>query len=1065
MYTRGMVKLVESVAWMDPADERRKDERLDAVRRAVLERCRWPRATYRLQFTPSFTFADARKIVPYLDQLGVSDVYASPLLKATRGSTHGYDIVDHHVLNPALGSAEDFDLLAAALRERGMGLVFDVVPNHMGIADPDNSWWMDVLEDGPSSPYAAFFDIDWHPLRAEAGLENRVLLPVLGDAYGKVLEAGELVLTFEEGAFSITYFDRRMPISPRNYAELLGARLEEVAAALGADHPNVLELQSIITAANYLPRETETDPEKIAERQREKGVIKRRIAQLAASSPEVRAAIARTVVDYNGKPGDRRSFDALDNLLNQQSYRLAFWRVAGEEINFRRFFDINDLAAIRMERSDVFDEAHHLILQLVADGKVTGLRIDHADGLWDPSAYLDQLQDAALGALAREPLDAAYGASTAEREAAATELLGWRARERAHDPSGPLSRPFYVVIEKILGRGETLPAHWTAAGTTGYEFANLVNGLFVDQRNEKAMSDLYAAFTRTVPPPFPDLVNSTKKMIMLISLAGEMNELASELKRIARQHRWYRDLTLNSLAHATREVMASLPIYRTYLTEGGGIVEPHDRAAIEAAVADAKRRNPRTAREVFDFVRLVLLQRYPEDGTEEARAEWDRFVLRFQQTSSPVTAKGVEDTAFYVYNRLLSLNEVGGQPEQFGVPPEEFHRQNAARLANWPGGLLAGSTHDSKRSADVRARLDVLSELPRTFRRSLMLWARRNRGKKLLVHGQPVPDRNEEYLIYQSLLGAWPPEPLDAAGRAAFRQRMTDYVQKALKEAKLHSSWINPNAEYDAAVARFVDALLVDRDDDGFLKSFRPLQEMVAFFGMLNGLAQTLLQLTAPGVPDLYQGNELWDFSLVDPDNRRPVDFATREALLRELQTSIAATSAGTRRARASSADAPAAAAESRVANRAPAPDLAALARERLATWSDGRIKLFVIYQALKARRARPEVFATGDYAPLEPIGPAAEHVVGFTRSSGQSTFLTIVPRLCASLTGEQPILPLGAEIWADTAVVVPSDKPGDLWRNCLTGETVTTVDREGRTALPLAEVFNILPVALFERG
>ncbi|HEX5415237.1 MAG TPA: malto-oligosyltrehalose synthase [Chloroflexota bacterium] len=1021
---------------------------------AVLGRRELPTATYRIQFNREFSFRDALAIVPYLADLGVSTLYASPCLKPGRDSSHGYDICDHNRLNPALGSDADFDELAAALRARGMGLIFDVVPNHMGIVDPDNAWWYDVLENGPSSPYATYFDIDWHPLKADASYENRLLLPGLGDPYGKVLENGELVLNYQDGAFFISYYNRRMPISPRTYPEILGARLDALAAELGAEDARIQELQSIITAANHLPPETATELEAVAERQREKEIIKRRIATLAGESPEIRAAIEATVREFNGTSGDRHSFDALDALLEKQCYRVSFWRVAAEEINYRRFFDVNDLAAIRMELPQVFDESHRLILRLVRDGKVTGLRVDHADGLWDPRGYLDQLQTAAFLALAGEWIDQSVD-DPEQRQAAEADLAAQYAAARARGDCPELEKPLYLVVEKILGKGEALPASWPIHGTTGYDFSQTLNGLFVDAANRKAFNTLYLSFVGHRPTAFPDLVNSSKKMIMLISLASEVNELAFSLKRIARRHRWYRDLTVNSLTHAVREIIAALPIYRTYLTEEGR-ADGHDRSAIEAAIGEAKRRNPRTARTVFDFIRRVLLLDYLDDLTDEDRAEWRTFVMRFQQTSGPVMAKGVEDTAFYVYNRLLSLNEVGGDPEQFGVSPLVFHFQNQERVRTWPRSMLAGSTHDSKRSADVRARLNVLSELPKRWRAVLGTWSRQNRTKKSLVEGQPAPDRNDEYFIYQTLLGAWPLEPFTPESAEEFRRRIQEYVQKAMHEAKVHTSWVNPNAEYDDALAQFVDKLLTSRPGRGFLASFLPFQQFVAFYGMLNALSQTLLQLTSPGVPDLYQGSELWDLSLVDPDNRRPVDYATRLARLADLRMKVQA-------------------AEARPVQRivrsfydrtAPAePPLVPLVRDLLANWTDGQVKLYLIRRVLAERRAHPDAFTIGAYRPLEPDGPGKEHLVGIARSDGAMEYLTLVPRLGVSLTRGDQTLPLGYATWEDTVAAIPEGVAEATYENVLTGERVVARESNGRVVLTLAEVFATCPVAFLRRS
>lgn len=1039
----------------------------DQLVRQVLARRRIPTATYRLQLNRTFRFEDARQIVPYLDRLGVSDVYLSPIFRAGWESAHGYDVVDHNTLNPALGTPDEFDALSSELQARNMGLIFDMVPNHMGIAGSDNAWWRDVLENGPSSPYAPFFDVDWHPLKAGTDLENRVLLPVLGDPYGKALESQELSLEYDEGAFFVRYHHWRMPLEPRSYADVLSARLSWLTEQLGPQHEDLLELQSILTALSYLPLETETDPDKVAERQREKEIVKRRLAKLIARSAPVREAVTETVRAYNGTPGDPHSFDALDALLNRQCYRVAFWRVAAEEINYRRFFDINELAAIRMERPEVFAQTHRLLFELIRQGKVTGLRIDHADGLWDPVGYLRKLQQSAFLALSQDWLERRFGSADERRVAAEQAALEWFETARSMDPKGTLARPLYVVVEKILSRGEHLPDSWPVDGTTGYDFANLANGLFVDASNQKAFTRLYSDFTHTAPTNFGELVNSTKKIIMLVSLASEVNELAYQLKRIASQNRWYRDFTLNSLTHVVREVIAALPVYRTYLTERRTRIEAHDVAAIETAIAEAQRRNPRTAVAVFEFVRKVLLQEYPEGASDAERAAWDYFVMRFQQTTGPVMAKGVEDTAFYVYNRLVSLNEVGGDPEQFGIPPTVFHHRNQERRQRWPHTLLAASTHDSKRSADVRARLNVLSEIPRTWRAALVRWSRWNRTKKSRVDGQLAPDRNEEYLYYQTLVGTWPLENLDERGFQLYRQRIRDYLEKALKEAKIHSSWVNPNHPYDAAVARFVEGTLTGRSDSGFLPDFRQFAEFVSFYGMLNSLAQTLLQLTAPGVPDIYQGNELWDFSLVDPDNRRPVDFRQRMELLDAILADVAAvTSTGSSRASGRSL-APAGRGRPPTSTHSPAPvarTLADVAVDLLRHWRDGRVKLYLIQRALTERRTCPTVFSDGDYWPAEPVGEAKDHLVAFGRSLADRVYLTIVPRLVVGLTRGVPSYPVGETFWGETLVVSPEIEPGQTFENVLTGEAQIARRHDGVGALSIADVLSTFPVALLRR-
>ncbi|MBI3086602.1 MAG: malto-oligosyltrehalose synthase [candidate division NC10 bacterium] len=735
--------------------------------RALLPRV--PVATYRLQFSRAFTFSAARQMVPYLEALGVSDVYASSYLAARPGSLHGYDIADHNRLNPEIGTEEDYERFVAALQDRGMGQILDVIPNHMGIAASCNPWWNDVLENGPSSAYAEFFDIDWDPLKSQ--LANKVLLPILGDQYGRVLENQELALEYADGAFHLRYQETRLPIAPRSTTLILGHRLESLTATLGEADPHLQEYQSIITALTNLPGRSETAPDRVRERMREKEVIRRRLARLVEACGPVRASIEETVRIFDGKRGDPRSFDPLDRLLDDQAYRLADWRVAAEEINYRRFFDINELAAIRMENPAVFRETHRLILQLVAEGKVTGLRLDHPDGLFDPPRYFLALQRERLAHVACARFDQQGGVAEPDRDAAVAVALQRFDATCQPDPAKAGCPPLYLLAEKILARGERLPIHWAIHGTTGYEFLTLVGGLFVDTSHEKAMTAACTAFAgqRT---PYADLVHESKQLILQVSMSSELNVLGHALSRLAERDRHSRDFTLNSLTHALREVIACFPVYRTYIDGRSPEVTLQDRACVEVAVAFAKRRNPATNVSVFDFVRDVLLLRYPENADEAYREAQLAFVQKFQQVTAPVTAKGVEDTACYRYNRLVSLNEVGGEPDRFGISVEEFHRQCLSRQEKWPDGLSATSTHDTKRSEDVRSRIHVLSEIPREWRAAVGRWHRWNRRHASEVDGRPAPDRNDEYLLYQTLVGAWPLGPMGQEEVAAFTARM-----------------------------------------------------------------------------------------------------------------------------------------------------------------------------------------------------------------------------------------------------------------------------------------------------
>jgi (1->4)-alpha-D-glucan 1-alpha-D-glucosylmutase len=994
----------------------------------LAQRQRFPESTYRLQFHAGFTFRDACAIVPYLSALGITHCYASPYLQARPGSQHGYDITNHRALNPEIGTDEEHEAFVSALHARGMGLILDTVPNHMGIVGNDNAWWNDVLESGPSSPYAGYFDIGWQDSpRPEH--RNRVLLPILGEPYGQALEAQQIRLAYAAGAFTLHYFDHRFPVAPHSYAQILKYNLEELERTLGADAPALQEYQSILTAVSHLPERTETAPTRVAEYQREKEVIKRRLAALTQEGAAVRDSLDKTVALFNGTAGDPRSFDELDRLLDEQAYRLAFWRVAADEINYRRFFDINELAALNMEKPEVFAATHELVLRLLSQGKVDGLRIDHPDGLYDPKQYLRRLQQHYVLACAREVADsdpAWSGLDRKELEGPLLELVG------ATGPDGDRAlprRPLYVVVEKVLGATEQLQPDWDTHGTTGYDFVNVVNGLFVDPDGEKPLTQLYR--DRTGIGPFAEVVYQNKLLILRTALSSELHMLANQVDRLAQKDRSSRDFTLNSLRFALGQVIACFPVYRSYISDEG--VHDPDRKYAEAAVRRAMARNPTLSRSLFRLVRDLLLLRHPGSAGEEGRAEQRHFAGKFQQVTAPVMAKGVEDTSFYVYNRLLSLNEVGGDPARFGAAPEAVHRFNQGRQAQWPRALSPLSTHDTKRGEDVRARLNVLSELPQEWGECLERWSRFNEPHRLLVDEAFVPDPNEEYLLYQTLLGAWPPGLCGPGEYADLVKRIQEYMVKALHEAKVHTSWINPNEAYDEAVRLFIARILDEELSGPFLQDLRAFQQRVSHFGLLNSLAQTLLKITLPGVSDTYQGTELWDFSLVDPDNRRPVDYERRQEMLRALQGRAAEVG----------------------------PEWRELARELTHAKEDGRIKLYVTARAMRCRRDHPGLFSTGDYLPAEATGVRRDHVFGFVRRLGDREAVVAVPRLLTRLVSGPEGLPLGAEVWQDTRLLLPDSAPAPHWYNLFTGETLTCVDHQGQPALSLAEVLAHFPVAL----
>jgi (1->4)-alpha-D-glucan 1-alpha-D-glucosylmutase len=986
-------------------------------------------STYRLQFHAGFTFRDATGLVPYLHNLGITHCYASPYLKARPGSDHGYDIIDHNLLNPEIGTAEDYQAWVTALRAAGLGQILDTVPNHMGVGTNDNAWWNDVLENGPASRYGGYFDIAWRS-SPRPELQDRVLLPVLGELYGDVLEAGQLRLTFADGAFAIHYYDRRFPVAPHSYDRILGYRLEEWEKTTGLEDPALIEYQSILTAVRNLPHQAETDPGKVAERHREKEVVKRRLATLTGESEPARAFIAENVAHFNGRSGDPRSFDLLDELLEHQCYRLAYWRVAPDEINYRRFFDINDLAALSIERPDVFEAAHGLVLRLLAEGKLDGLRIDHPDGLYDPAQYFRRLQEHFLLAFARKVFETDPAAEGLDWNEVESPLRQRIVAESAAAGRDPLGRPLYVVAEKVLGADESLVETWPVHGTSGYDFLNQVNGLFVDGTQAVALSRVYADWIQD-STRYPEVVYRAKRLIMQVSLSSELHMLTYQLDRLAQKSRRSRDFTFNTLRQALREVIASFPVYRSYIDDEGA--HEADRRHVTTAVRRATARNPLLSRRVFAFIRDMLLRESPASFGEADRVEQRRFVGKFQQVTAPVTAKGVEDTAFYIYNRLVSLNEVGGDPGRFGVRPEALHEYNQQRQVRWPLALSPLSTHDTKRSEDVRARINVLSEMPEEWGACLERWGRLNEGYKVKGEDQVIPDANEEYLLYQTLIGAWPLEPDTPDESGAFVQRIQAYMLKAIHEAKVHTSWINPNPEYDEAVQQFVGRILDDRPNGAFLDDFRAFQRRISHYGMFNSLSQTLLKLTAPGVPDTYQGTELWDYSLVDPDNRRPVDYSSRHRLLQGLQPAVA--EAG--------------------------PDLRELAQGLVATKEDGRIKLYVTWRSLHCRREHPGLFTAGEYIPLTVAGSKAVHLFAFARRAGAACAVVAVPRLVASLVPEPGQRPLGGPVWQETRLLLPDVDPAWRWSHVFTGERLAPTESEGRLSLAAAEVFAHFPVAL----
>ncbi len=991
---------------------------------------RIPVSTYRLQFNRRFTFSHATKILPYLDEVGISDVYASPCFAAQRGSMAGYDVVDPTRFNPEIGTEEDFNRFAHELQRRNMGYILDIVPNHMYVESDDNRWWMDVLENGPSSPFAPFFDIDWRPVKRE--LENKVLIPILGEQYGTVLERQELKLTFENGAFFLSYYDHRLPILPETYTDILRHRVERLETVVPAGAPSLAEFLSIVTSLSCLPSYTERNEPRPTERTREKEIIKKRLHTLYKGSQAVRDFIDENIRIFNGDEKGAHAFDLLDNLLGKQVWRLSFWRVATDEINYRRFFDINALAAIRMEVPGVFQKSHELVLRLIREGKVTGLRIDHPDGLYNPSEYLKRLQrESFLRVRLAGAGETKGGASrVVDGFDAESEILKEYAETVASDPQ---FKPFYIVGEKILSKGEKLPEDWPIYSSIGYEFLNPVNGVFVDATNGKAFERLYKRFTGS-RTSYQDLVYEKKRLTVVASMSGEINMLAHYLNRLSERNRHTRDFTLNSLRIAIMEAIACFPAYRTYITHEGA--SERDRRYVEQAISRAKRKNPALSPSIFDYLKRVLLLDYPGESQESDKMEWVDFTMRFQQITGPVMAKGVEDTVFYIYNRLLSLNEVGGNPEVFGTSLEAFHGQNRESARLRPHSLITTTTHDAKRGEDARTRIDVLSEVPGEWQRCLARWGRLNSRKKPVVDLRKAPGRNEEYLLYQTLLGVWPAHPMVDAEYEVFKGRIREYMVKAIREAKINSSWINPDITYEEGVTRFVDAILSRSASNGFMKDFLPFQERISYLGMFNSLSQTLLKVTSPGVPDFYQGTEIWDLSLVDPDNRRPVNFALRRAMLRRLKKRIAKCG------------------ENRLD----------LAKELLRTWKSGAAKLYVTFASLNYRRENRVLFEDGGYVPLSADGDLRENVCAFARVLENEAALTVVPRFLSRLSKNNDSVQFGGPIWENTGLVLPDEIPAGAYRNIFTGEVLAEIVRDGKRSLPLGAVLARFPVALLER-
>jgi (1->4)-alpha-D-glucan 1-alpha-D-glucosylmutase len=949
---------------------------------------RIPIATYRLQLNKDFRFSDASKILDYLHQLGISDLYLSPILLSRRGSGHGYDVTDPTRINPELGTEEEFQSFQNEVQKRGMGIVLDIVPNHMA-ASMENAWWMDVLENGPQSAYAAFFDIDWHP--AARSLDGKLLLPVLGRPFGETLDAGELQLTFQEGKFYIQYFDSFFPLAPHSYHGILNRRIDRLKKTVGEESPAFHEYSGILASLWALAHGERRAGETAADRRLRLEAARERLAALVKSSEEVANFINDNLQSINGNSQDPASLGDLHRLLGEQNYKLAYWQNINESINYRRFFTIADLVGVRVEDPVVFEATHGNLLRLISKGPFTGLRIDHIDGLRDPLSYLNKLQE----------------------------------KLAQPDANGSLSN-VYLLVEKILARNESLPTDWPVSGTTGYDYLNHGNGIFVCPESAPKLDQIYSSFIGK-QQKFVDVLYQKKKLVMSTLLGVEMRSLGRQLSELAAQDRYARELPRGPLIDALTEATACLPVYRTYIRNLD--VPEHAAKYISEAADEAHLRAPHLRPEYFDFVRQVLLLLNLPHVLPDQREARLAFVMRWQQITGPIVAKGMEDTALYVYHPLLSLNEVGGYPE----PADTSSRQELfsfleARRQVWPHSLNATSTHDTKRSEGVRARINVLSEMPDEWQAHLNLWASLNARHKGDVEGRPVPDRNEEYFLYQTALGVW---PLDQEICATLIQRLQDYLLKATREAMIHTRWTRPNQKHEEALQHFVSKIFSSEAED-FLGDFRPFQRRIAYSGMVNGLAQVLLKITSPGVADFYQGSELWDLRLVDPDNRGPIDFSRRVALLQEIEHNQAAVT----------------------------PEQL---RHMVEYWQDGRIKLYLIRQALCYRREHAALFRDGEFLPVQIAGEHSQNIVSFLRVHHGKQLLAAFPRWLSQFSTFTAANRLQPD-WKQTEILLPQDS-ARTWHSLLTGETLSAASREKENSIRAEALFRNFPVALLESG
>lgn len=948
-------------------------------------------ASYRLQLHAGFPLSRVLELVPYLHRLGVTHIHCSPLLQARSGSTHGYDVVDPGRLNPELGTEADLETLVGELRKRNMGIVLDIVPNHMA-ASRQNPAWEDLLTHGPASRYARWFDIEWRT--SEPQLRFRVLLPVLGDLRVRVLARGELTLALEDGQMRVRYFEHSFPLDPATLPLVLHPAAAECDRLLGSGHLAAGALREIAAVLRRLPPRTSRNAAAIARRRDFAAAQLERLRGLCASE-EVAAALRVAARKLSQDPGGALR---VRRLLDRQAYRLVYWRRAAREINYRRFFDVNDLIGLHMEDPEVFAETHALVLDWRRRGWVDGFRVDHPDGLLDPLGYFRRLAAASFASA-----------------------------QDCHPP---------IYAEKILSPGERLRPDWPVAGTTGYDFLNQAERLFIQPEGYQAIEQEYRRIIRQ-PAEFPSTARLAKRRVLESALSAGVWRLAHRLLKMIRPEHATPPVKPHALVVAIVETIASLPVYRTYVDSSTPVPQGEDRRLIREALADARQRG-RASAEALDLLAAALLGGGRVVRQPEIEGVRLRFVQRFQQLSGPATAKGIEDTAFYSYAPLLSRNEVGGGPEvPLATAAQAFHAGNRHRAEQWPRAMLASTTHDTKRTADVRSRLDVLSEIPQEWAAAVERWRELNRVHKRDLKGQRVPDPNTVYHVLQALVGIWPLSPSAAPATTLpspacldrLRQRLLEYSMKAAREAKVRTSWTDPDPEFEAALGGYVEALLTPSSSPEFLADLSSFVGRISRPGLWNALARSLLHVASPGVPDLYQGDELWNFALVDPDNRRPVDFEERARLLAQTEAGF---------------DGP--------------PDRRrSFLAELMTSPEDGRLKLHLLRAVLKARRQHPGLFMSGTYEPLDAEGPARDHVLGFGRQHEKSHLIVLAPRFLASPVLESGRLPTAREIWKGTSLPLPSAWPVK-WQCALSGEIVAA-GRGG--SLPVAQAFSWLPMAL----